>query len=223
MTAIGYVRVSTEDQAREGVSLDAQREKIRAYCRIHDIELAEILADEGISGKKMSNRPALQQALEACRRRYVDTLIVTKLDRLSRKARDALDIADRMRAKDVRFVSIMDNLDTATIGGRLVFTIMAGVAEWERETIGERTSQAVQFKLRNGHKTSSVAPYGFRFDGKAQIEDEAEQEVLGAITALRASGESTRSIAEELNRRGLQLRGRKWTHQKIHRIINRDW
>ncbi len=93
-TAIGYVRVSTQEQATEGVSLDARRDRIRAYCKLHGFRLIDIAADEGYSGSTL-DRPGLQAALQLIRRGRANTLLVVKLDRLSRSLRDVCWIVGR--------------------------------------------------------------------------------------------------------------------------------
>ena len=125
-TAIGYVRVSTEEQATEGVSLDAQRAKVVAYCGVQDLELAQTYADEGLSGKRADNRPSLQNAItHACECRGV--LVVYSLSRLARSTRDAIDIAERLADAEADLVSITEKIDTTTSMGRVFVTTIAAL------------------------------------------------------------------------------------------------
>lgn len=124
--AVGYSRVSTDEQAREGASLDAQEGKVRAYCIIHDLELVGIYSDPGISGKSAINRPGLQSALKACDQGAV--LIIYSMSRISRFTVDMLTIADRVRLAGSDFVSLSESIDTTSPAGRLLFTLMAALA-----------------------------------------------------------------------------------------------
>lgn len=221
--AVGYVRVSSDEQARGGVSLDAQAEKIRAYCRLHDLDLGEIYTDAGVSGKT-TTRPALDRAMEQVAKRRVSHFIVTKLDRLSRGGPlDVFGLLAVFEKHKTSFVAIMDGVDTSTAMGEFLATIRAGADRLERRQISERTKEAAKHMLCNGRKCSSTAPYGFRYDGKAVLPDPDEQIVLTRILELSEGGASTREIAEMLRADGVTIRGTPPDHRKIHRFLNRDW
>ena len=145
-TAVGYVRVSTDEQARDGVSLEAQQARIRAYAEAKDLKLAEILCDEGRSGKNLK-RPALQELLARCERGEVGAVIVLKLDRLTRRTRHLLSLVeDLFLANDIELHSVGESLDTSTPHGRFVLTLFGGLAQMERELIAERTRTALAYK-----------------------------------------------------------------------------
>ena len=222
MTVYGYARVSTDEQATNGVSLDDQRAKIAAYCNLHGLDLAEILTDEGLSGKD-TNRPALRRALELSARRNVSALIVTKLDRLSRDAHDALGIVKQLKKDRTRFISVMDSIDSSTPAGKAMLAMLFVFAEFERELIVQRTSEAIRFCLKNGRKAGSVAPFGYSAVGKKLVEDAEEQKVLRLIQDMSGSGRTVREIAAELQAKGATLRGKPFTFQKVHRILKRKW
>ncbi len=136
--ALGYARVSTDEQAREGVSLDAQQARIKAYAQAKDLPLGDILVDEGRSGKDL-NRPALQDLLARCDRGEVAHVIVWKLDRLTRRTRHLLSLVeDLFLARKIELHSVSESLDTSTPHGRFVLTLFGGLAQMERELIGER-------------------------------------------------------------------------------------
>ncbi len=159
--AIGYVRVSTDEQAREGVSLEAQRAKVVAYCGLHGVALAETYADEGLSGKRADNRPGLQQAIaHACESHGV--LVVYSLSRLARSTRDAIDIAERLAKSGADLVSITEKIDTTTSMGRFFFTTIAALAQLERDQISERTCMALAHKRSKRQRVSGHIPYGSR-------------------------------------------------------------
>jgi len=220
MRAFGYIRVSTDKQADKGLSLDAQREKIRAMAVVHDTELADVIVDAGESAKNL-DRPGMKRILDLVRGGDVDTVIVAKLDRLTRSVRDLADLLEVFQRKGVSLVSVAESLDTGSAAGRLVLNIMVSVSQWEREAIGERTRDALQLK-RTRHEYLGNAPYGCRRAADQQhIEpDRAEQAVLKRIHQLRQDGVSLRAIAAELNRRRLTTRrGSPWRMEYVARLL----
>lgn len=198
MEAIGYVRVSTEDQAREGVSLEAQREQVRAFCKARRWELVEVFADEGVSGKTL-DRPGLQAALGAVGEGRAKVLVVTKLDRLSRSVRDILELVEEQFAHNgASLVSIADNLDATNAMGKFVLTILAGLAQMERELISERTRSALAHVKGTGRHLGAI-PYGKKVDAEGRLVPDPEaQKALRRARRLRKRGASWREIAERM-------------------------
>src|SRR5215510_6854925 len=194
MQTIGYERVSTDRQAEQGVSLEAQEAKIRAMATIHSAELAEVIIDGGESAKSL-NRPGLQRLLALINAGQVQAVIVAKLDRLTRSVKDLCNLLELFEKRKVALISVADSLDTASAGGRLVITIMAAVSQWEREAIGERTRDAMRHKKSNGQRVGNIA-YGFRLDADGDLlePDPHEQAVLAAIRELRAKRCTLRGI-----------------------------
>lgn len=225
MKVIGYIRVSTEEQASDGVSLAAQREKLTAYAKLYDLELIEIIEDAGQSGKTL-NRPGLQRALSVIRSGKAAGLLIAKLDRLSRSVVDWNTLIDGYFGERAgkQLFSVADSIDTRTAAGRLVLNVLMSVAQWERETIGERTKDALRYKIQKGERCGKVR-FGYRLadDGVNLVEDQAEQEALAAIRRLKAAGQSLREIAAEMTRRGIQTKGGNttWKHTTIARILER--
>jgi site-specific DNA recombinase len=221
-TAIGYIRVSTQEQAMEGVSLAAQREKITAYCQLHGLELTHIHADEGLSAKRADNRPGLQDAItQACETGGV--LVVYALSRLARSTRDAIDIADKLAKHDAHLVSITERIDTTTGMGRFFFTTMAALAQLERDQISERTAMAMAHKKAKGQRTGGNVPYGYRLapDGQTVVPDETEQATVARILAMSAGGMSTREVNVALLADGVKPRTGKHWHPKVVMEIRR--
>ena len=216
MKAIGYVRVSTEKQADFGVSLEAQTEKVRAMAVVQDTELLEVIIDGGESAKSL-NRPGMARLLSLVDVGAVDTVIVSKLDRLTRSVKDLAELLERFNRRSVSLVSVAESLDTGTAAGRLVLNIMVSVSQWEREAIGERTCDAMRHKRANGERVGTVR-FGFRVadDGSRLEEDPAEQGILSRMRELRASGHTTRRIADALNQQGFTTRrGTAWRFQYV--------
>ncbi len=214
--AIGYVRVSTDEQAREGVSLEAQRAKVVAYCGLHGVALAQTYADEGLSGKRADNRPGLQRAIaHACESHGV--LMVYSLSRLARSTRDAIDIAERLAKSGADLVSITEKIDTTTSMGRFFFTTIAALAQLERDQISERTCMALAHKRSKRQRVSGHIPYGSRLadDGVNLLDEPQEQRAVEVIRRLRAAGGTTREIEKELQRLGLRPRNGWHWHPKV--------
>lgn len=218
-TAIGYIRVSTEEQAEMGVSLDAQRAKIDQYAALHDLELARIYADEGISGKSMDKRRGLAEALEAACESPGHVFIVYSLSRMSRSVRDSLEIADRLAAAGAQFVSLTENIDTTTAMGELFFTICAAFSQLERRLIGERTKAALAQK-RSAGEAWGHPPYGLARNGTTRLhEHDEEREVLAVIADGIDQGLSWAAIAADLNERGHRNRkGRQFDRGVVRRL-----
>jgi DNA invertase Pin-like site-specific DNA recombinase len=225
MKVIGYIRVSTEEQATDGVSLAAQREKLIAYASLYELDLVEIIEDAGQSGKTL-DRPGLQRALSMIRKGQAAGLLIAKLDRLSRSVVDWNELIDGYFGEKAgkQIFSVADSIDTRTAAGRLVLNVLMSVAQWERETIGERTKDALQHKIRKGERCGKVR-FGYHLadDGTTLIEDPAEQEALQAIRRLKAAGQSLREIAAEMTRRGIATKegNAQWKHTTIARILQR--
>ncbi|MBU4446725.1 recombinase family protein [bacterium] len=223
MKAIGYIRVSTQDQANEGVSLDNQKLKIQAYCDLKDITLVEIVEDAGISGKNL-NRTGIQKVLQASRKKEIDAVIVYKLDRMFRNTIDALETTKKFDKWGISFHSIQETLDTRSAMGRFFFTIMAGVAEMERGIIGERTRQALQHKKALGEKTGGDIPFGYNVTrNNILIENPAEQKIIELIQRLREKGCSLRAICQELENNNHRTKKGclKWNPKTVSLILKR--
>jgi site-specific DNA recombinase len=224
MKAIGYVRVSTDEQASNGISLDAQEDKIRAYCRAKDWSLVDVVRDEGLSAKNIK-RPGLESILEKIPRRNgnrgFEAVIVVKLDRLTRSVGDLAFLNKLFEAKKVSFVSIQESVDTSTAGGKLFHNIIACLSEWERGVISERTRDALRYKRKNGQRAGEI-PYGFRVngDGKTLEPIPEEQEVLEVIRKHRESSLSYNKIAGILNEKGITTKkGSRWYAQTVWSVL----
>lgn len=204
--AIGYLRVSTDEQATEGVSLDAQRAKIAAYCSLYEIDLVGVEVDAGASAKSL-DRPGLQRALGALRRGDATAIVVVKLDRLTRSVRDLGELLEVFSDERLALLSVAEQVDTRSAAGRLVLRLLTSVAEWEREAIGERTSAAMRHLAAQGRYTGGAARYGYTVgDGGALVEDAGEQAVIARARALRAAGMSIRAIGCALDEGGARNR-----------------
>lgn len=219
MKAISYVRVSTEDQASTGVSLAAQRQKIIQYAELYDHQIIDFVEDAGVSAKNLT-RPGIQKILGLVRKKEVQGVIIAKLDRLTRSVKDLAEIIDLFNKNGVALMSVNENLDSGTASGRMVLNMLGTIAQWERETIGERTSTALQFKKRNGKVFGKDPLFGFKKESDRLIPDEKEHRVIQEIMNLRSKGKNYSRIAVMLNIKKYSTRsGNRWFPQQIKRVI----
>jgi site-specific DNA recombinase len=217
--AIGYVRVSTDKQADAGVSLEAQQEKIRAMAVVQGIELLEIIVDAGESAKTL-DRPGMVRLLALVEGGMTQTIIVAKLDRITRSVKDLGTLLDRFARRGAALVSVAESLDTSSAAGRLVLNIMVSVSQWEREAIGERTRDAMAH-MKATRQAYSPTPYGFQRNGDALEATREELGVIEQIRVWRAQGWTLRAIASELNRLGVATKngGAAWYASTVRRIV----
>ncbi|GMV67460.1 MAG: DNA invertase Pin [Candidatus Hinthialibacteria bacterium] len=222
MKAVGYIRVSTTDQAQEGVSLEAQRAKVEAWCLANGAELVAVHVDAGISGKRADNRPALQEALSQVAREK-GALVVYSLSRLARSTKDAIGISERIDKAGADLVSLTERIDTTTAAGKMVFRMLAVLAEFERDLISERTATAMGQLKAKGRLVGKV-PYGYDLaqDGETLVANLREQKGIARIKALRDQGLSLRKIGAALDVEGFGTKeGGPWTAAALKRILDR--
>ena len=225
MKAIGYIRVSTIDQASEGVSLGAQKAKVKAYADLHGMELLDIFEENyddtrrgKASAKSLKNRPQAQSAINMITSKKAEVLIVYKLDRLFRNTADALVTAQAIDKAGGSLHSVTERLDTSSSLGRFFFTILAAFAEMERNLIAERTTEALRHKRATG-LTFNQAPYGWdNMDGKL-VRNEAEQIVITQMREFYNNGFSYQGIINILLK-GIETKtGKRWHASTIKKIL----
>lgn len=216
---IGYVRVSTEEQAQSGLSLAAQRERITAYCDLYDLELIAVYEDAGASAKSL-DRAGLQAALDAVKNTGAG-LVVAKLDRLTRSVVDAGELLETaLRGRQL--ISVGEQIDTATASGRMVYNVLISIAQWEREAVSERTKAALAQKKAKG-EAAGCAPFGYRKETdkatgkKILVPDAVEYPTLLQMHALRGEGMGWQAIANVLNAEGrVNREGKTGTWNRIN-------
>ena len=208
MNVIGYLRVSTDEQADSRLGLDAQREAIASYAAAHGWDV-EWYADEGASGKTL-DRPQLQAALARLRDRRSDVsgLVVAKLDRLSRSVADFAGLLETAQRQRWSVVAIDLGVDTSTSAGELVANVMAAVARWERRVIGERTSAALRAAQRRGVHV-----------GRPVTLPPASE---ARLVELRTAGLTLAAVAERLNAEAIPTaHGGRWHPSTVTKVLNR--
>src|SRR5688572_311363 len=203
---LGYARVSTEEQADSGLGLEAQRSAIAGECARRGWDLAEIIEDGGYSAKDLK-RPGISDLLERMRRGEAATLVVAKLDRLSRSLLDFAALMERSRQEGWALVILDLGVDTTTPAGEMMANVMATFAQYERRLIGQRTKDALAVKRAAGVRL-----------GRPQLLDAA---VVARIVGERAQGASLPSIAERLNQAGVATAqgGRRWYPSTVRAVL----
>ena len=223
MNAVGYTRVSTDGQATDGVSLEAQQARIRAWCEANGYVLVNVHVDAGLSGCRADNRPGLQDALTSAAR-HKAALIVYSLSRLARSTKDAIAISERLAKNGADLVSLSERIDTTTAAGKMVFRMLAVLAEFERDQVAERTKGALAHLRNQGKRISGKIPYGYDLavDGENLVSNPGEQRGLVLMQQLQAKGMGRRRIAAQLMRRGIPTKtGSSWSPQAVAGILRR--
>lgn len=226
---VGYIRVSTESQADEGVSLAAQRTKLEAYAVAMDLDLVAMHEDAGVSAKTL-NRPGLQAALDDLDAGRATGLLVAKLDRLTRSVVDLGALVSRYFAESrkAELLSVADSIDTRSAAGRLCLNVLVSVAQWEREATAERTRDALGHIKSQGamlggealgwERTESTDEHGRRI--VVEVRDEVA--TVERIRELRAEGLTLRAICERLASDGHRTkRGGKWHANTVRQVLLR--
>lgn len=250
-SVFGYVRVSTKEQAVQGISLEAQESKIKTYCELHDLDGPTILRDEGVSACKraLRSRAGARELVEKIRSRQAKAVVMYRLDRLCRRTKDALFLAELCNQKKVELHSISENIDTSSPMGEFFFTVMAAIAQLEGQVISQRTKDALAQKKKNRqlYCRTDKLPYGWRLPAdyhnevdkfKARglkrkeiralvpatlLPEPKEQRIIEQMKKLRAEGLSCQRVGCSLDLMGLKPRsGGKWDTSTIYRILKRE-
>lgn len=202
---IGYVRVSTAEQADSGLGLAAQKASIAAYAVQRGWELAELYEDAGASGKALRGRPGLAAALDALDSGRAGVLLVAKLDRLARSVADFAGLVRRAEREGWSLVVVDLQVDMSTPTGGLLANVTASVAEWEQKTIGQRTKEALAVRRAEGVRL-----------GRPRILDPA---VARRIRRQRTRGRTLQAIANDLNDAGIKTAtGRTWSPALVRKV-----
>ncbi len=217
-----YMRVSSDEQ-RERETIEIQRDFLNEYCRLYGLEVADVYADDGVSGTiPLHERPEGRRLLEDAKAGKFATLLVYRLDRLGRSLLVTVDAHDRLQAAGVALKSATEPIDTSNPGGRLIFQMLASFAEYERAAIAERTRAGLHRAYRGGKHTGRI-PYGYRLgaDGKSLEVVEEEAELIRQIFANVASGSTLYAESKRLNTLGVPSPG--WRFKDGERVPGKGW
>lgn len=204
--------------------MEAQREKIQAWAKLHDEDEVVVFEDAGLSGASMDQRPGLRDALkEACLRQ--GTLVVYSLSRLARSTRDTLAVSESLTKAKAELVSLSERIDTTSASGKMVFRMLAVLAEFERDQVSERTRMAMSHLKSARRRHSRFTPYGWDLDpDRGELcENTDEQRVLGRMLSLREEGLSYRKIADALEADGVPTKAglSKWSSKSVWALVRR--
>ena len=211
MRAALYIRVSTEEQAKEGFSIPAQLDQLTRFAESEGWQIVDTYIDDGYSAKD-TNRPEMQRMLQDIRERKIQMVLVAKLDRLTRSVRDLYELLDEFERYGCSFYSRQERFDLSTPMGRAALGMMGIFAQWERETIAERVRMGMEQMVREGKRPGAPKPFGYDSDGNI-IKEEAE--ILHEMRRLYMKGHGMYSVAQILNRQGKYHRGAIWTQQYV--------
>lgn len=205
--AVGYIRVSTTEQADKGYSLDAQTQTIREYCFRENLDLKHVYADRGKSGKSIKGRDEMQRLLEDAEQGDYDCVVVWKISRVARNLVDLLEIVNLLQKKNIAFYSISEQFQVDTSSGRFMLQIMAATNEMERNQIAENVKLSMTKLSHEGFWMSGKAPLGFDNielpnEKKGLAINEKEAKIVQLIFLEASKGKGYRSIANQLNRIG---------------------
>ena len=214
-----YTRVSTEDQAMDGYSLEAQKERLLAYCEAQGWELAEFYEENGHSGRN-TRRPAYQRMMDEKARWEV--ILVMKMDRIHRNSKNFMIMMENLEKWGKKFTSMNESLDTSTAVGRFVVDIIQRIAQLESEQIGERTYMGMAQKAENSPGLLGFnPPFGYCIQDNDLVIIPEEATIVRQIFTRYSSGERMTDIASSLNRTEiLTRRGCSWTKWSISHLLH---
>ena len=214
-----WIRVSTDDQAK-GDSPEHHLERAKLYAKAKDFEVREVYDLAGVSGKSVKEHPEAKRMLADVKRGHIKGLVFSKLARFARNTKELLEFADHFQQHNAALVSLDESIDTSTPAGRLFYTVIAAMAQWEREEIGARVRSSIGIRAKLGKPISGACPYGFMWKDKKLVQNPIEaairREAFELFLKLRRKG----AVARELNKRGYRTRqGAQWLDSYVTRVL----
>lgn len=192
-----YVRVSTEEQAKEGLSVDAQIDKCEAFCHAREWDIFKVYKDAGFSAGSL-DRPALELLLRDANEKKFDIILVYKIDRFSRKLKDLIMILEDLKEKSINFTSVTEQIDTTSAMGEAFFQIIGVFAQLERGMVKERVEMAFDRKIQLGDSLSR-APFGYIYQNKKLVKDLQNAKKVKEIFEMWVAGVNYKEIALKFN------------------------
>jgi DNA invertase Pin-like site-specific DNA recombinase/transcription elongation factor Elf1 len=215
-----YMRVSTEDQAREGFSLPEQKERLETYCKFYGYEIVEYYKDAGISAKTGNHRPDYERMLEDGRQGKINMIVCLKLDRITRSIKDWESLLDYSKKYNVNLAFVNDDINTTTANGKMVSRIMMSVSQNEIERTSERTKIGMVGAIKEGH-IPAPAPLGYKRENKKLVPDILTKDIVIRIFNLYYEGNSYSTIANIYNSEKV-LGKTNWRDTRILKILSNE-
>jgi len=214
-----WIRVSTLDQA-QGESPKHHEERARMYAKSKGWRVVEKYDLSGVSGKSIIDHPETKRMLRDVSRKKIEGLIFSKIGRFTRNLRELLELADYFRKSEAHLISLQESIDTSTPAGKLLFTFIGALAEWEREEISERVKASVVVRAKLGKSLGGKAPYGYKWiDKRLEVDDEVAPTIKLIFETFKSFRNIKRSI-RQLTGQGCTLRGNRITPTTFLRILN---
>lgn len=213
-----YIRVSTEDQAREGFSLGEQEEKLKQLCTYKEYEVYKVYCDAGISAKDMEHRPQFKEMLNDMKDGKINYIVAYKLDRVTRSVRDLEELISQLEKYNCYLVCDRDDVNTSTANGRFFVRMLTVLSQLEIEITSERTKFGLNGAIKSGHLPGQVT-FGYKKDGnKKTVIDESTAPIVRKIYDMYLKGKSYQQVANELNKE--KILNKHWLDSHIDKIIN---
>lgn len=219
---VGYVRVSTSEQVDNGLSINAQVDKIEKYAQQNNLNLVTILIEKGISGSvELKKREQGKKLFELIKNKEIEGVVICKLDRAFRSSLDSMQVLNYLEKKGIELCILDLQINTQSVMGKFTLQLLGAVAEMERGLIRSRVREIMQYKKNNKERVSLHANYGKQFTIDNKIEDNLEElKVILEIKRLHSLGYNLSKVAREISKKYKTRTGKNWQVVQVKRILN---